>query len=148
MTCILTCAEELKSTFKWVSICTYMSTSGMHRRPFEGRHLVFICIKLRLEQLGRDVSYVQRKALAWAFFVSGGCFGGTFECRADDKCLESSSKCNGVNDCSDGSDENLFDCELSCCTIASKINGTPQRWLLAYFEATLDFSWIYLPIIT
>ena len=41
-TCILTCAEELKS-FKWVSTCTYMSTSGMHRRPFEGRHLV-ICV--------------------------------------------------------------------------------------------------------
>ena len=40
-TCILTCAEELKS-FKWVSTCTYMSTSGMHRRPFEGRHLVFL----------------------------------------------------------------------------------------------------------
>ena len=38
-TCILTCAEELKS-FKWVSTCTCMSTSGMHRRPFEGRHLV------------------------------------------------------------------------------------------------------------
>ena len=40
-TCILTCAEELKS-FKKVSTCTYMSTSGMHRRPFEGRHLVSI----------------------------------------------------------------------------------------------------------
>ena len=40
-TCILTCAEELKS-FKKVSTCTYMSTSGMHRRPFEGRHLVLI----------------------------------------------------------------------------------------------------------
>ena len=40
-TCILTCAEELKS-FKWVSTCTYMSTSGMHRRPFEGRHLVLL----------------------------------------------------------------------------------------------------------
>ena len=38
-TCILTCAEELKS-FKYVSTCTYKSTSGMHRRPFEGRHLV------------------------------------------------------------------------------------------------------------
>ena len=38
--CILTCAEELKSTFKKVSTCTSMSTSGMHRRPFEGRHLV------------------------------------------------------------------------------------------------------------
>ena len=41
--CILTCAEELKSTFKLVSTCTYvycMSTSGMHRCPFEGRHLV------------------------------------------------------------------------------------------------------------
>ena len=38
-TCILTCAEELKS-FKKVSTCTYMSTSGMHRRLFEGRHLV------------------------------------------------------------------------------------------------------------
>ena len=24
-----------------VSTCTYMTTSGMHRRPFEGRHLVF-----------------------------------------------------------------------------------------------------------
>ena len=42
LTCILTCAEELKS-FKWVSTCTYMSTSGMHRRPFEGRHLVVLC---------------------------------------------------------------------------------------------------------
>ena len=31
-TCILTCVEELKS-FKLVSTCTYMSTSGMHRRP-------------------------------------------------------------------------------------------------------------------
>ena len=41
LTCILTCAEELKSTFKKVSTCTSMSTSGMHRRPFEGRHLVF-----------------------------------------------------------------------------------------------------------
>ena len=40
-TCILTCAEELKS-FKWVSTCTYMTTSGMHRRPFEGRHLVLL----------------------------------------------------------------------------------------------------------
>ena len=40
LTCILTCAEELKSTFKKVSTCTSMSTSGMHRRPFEGRHLV------------------------------------------------------------------------------------------------------------
>ena len=40
LTCILTCAEELKSTFKYVSTCTYMSTSRMHRRPFEGRHLV------------------------------------------------------------------------------------------------------------
>ena len=40
ITCILTCAEELKSTFKLVSTCTSMSTSGMHRRPFEGRHLV------------------------------------------------------------------------------------------------------------
>ena len=39
LTCVLTCAEDLKS-FKWVSTCTYMSTSGMHRRPFEGRHLV------------------------------------------------------------------------------------------------------------
>ena len=29
----------LKS-FKWVSTCTYMTTSGMHRRPFEGRQLV------------------------------------------------------------------------------------------------------------
>ena len=38
-TCILTCAEELKSFMK-VSTCTYRSTSGMHRRPFEGRHLV------------------------------------------------------------------------------------------------------------
>ena len=37
----LTCAKELKS-FKQVSTCTYMSTSGMHRRPFEGRHLVFV----------------------------------------------------------------------------------------------------------
>ena len=44
-TCILTCAEELKS-FKKVSTCTYMSTSGMHRRPFEGRHLVSIFILL------------------------------------------------------------------------------------------------------
>ena len=35
----LTCAEELKSTFNQVGL-TYMSTSGMHRRPFEGRHLV------------------------------------------------------------------------------------------------------------
>ena len=46
LTCILTCAEELKS-FKWVSTCTYMSTLGMHRRPFEGRHLVqysLLCI--------------------------------------------------------------------------------------------------------
>ena len=42
----LTCAEELKS-FKWVSTCTYMSTSGMHRRPFEGRHLVNL-VKLRV----------------------------------------------------------------------------------------------------
>ena len=41
LTCILTCAEELKS-FKKVSTCTYMSTSGMHRCPFEGRHLVFL----------------------------------------------------------------------------------------------------------
>ena len=24
-----------------VSPCTYMTKSGMHRRPFEGRHLVF-----------------------------------------------------------------------------------------------------------
>ena len=40
-TCILTCAEELKS-FKWVSTCTHRSTSGMHRRPFEGRHLVYL----------------------------------------------------------------------------------------------------------
>ena len=42
LTCILTCSEELKSTFKKVSTCTYMSTSGMHSRPFEGRHLVGI----------------------------------------------------------------------------------------------------------
>ena len=34
-----TCAKELKSTFKYLGL-TYMSTSGMHRRPFEGRHLV------------------------------------------------------------------------------------------------------------
>ena len=40
LTCILTCAEELKS-FKKVSTCTYMSTSGMNRRPFEGRNLVY-----------------------------------------------------------------------------------------------------------
>ena len=44
-TCILTCAEELKS-FKWVATCTYRSTSGMHRRPFEGRHLVEVLISL------------------------------------------------------------------------------------------------------
>ena len=42
LTCILTRAEELKSTFKYVSTCTYMSTSRMHRRLFEGRHLVLI----------------------------------------------------------------------------------------------------------
>ena len=34
----LTCAEELKSTFKVV--LAYMSTLAMHRRPFEGQHLV------------------------------------------------------------------------------------------------------------
>ena len=52
-TCILTCAEELKS-FKKVSTCTYMSTSGMHRRPFEGRHLVFLVVaskQLKVEDL-------------------------------------------------------------------------------------------------
>ena len=53
LTCILTCAEELKSTFKKVSTCTSMSTSGMHRRPFEGRHLVSLnqmvaCLNLSL----------------------------------------------------------------------------------------------------
>ena len=26
--------------------CTYMMTSGMHRRPFEGRHLVFVILIL------------------------------------------------------------------------------------------------------
>ena len=46
LTCILTCAEELKSTFKKVSTCTSMLTSGMHRRPFEGRHLVLHCDSL------------------------------------------------------------------------------------------------------
>ena len=40
LTCILTCAKELKS-FKSVSTWTYMTTSRMHLRPFEGRHLVF-----------------------------------------------------------------------------------------------------------
>ena len=36
------------------------------------------------------------------------------------------------------------------CTINSKINGTPQRRLLAHFEATFDFSRseFYLHIIT
>ena len=61
LTCILTCAEELKS-FKWVSTCTYMSTSGMHRRPFEGRHLVWLFV----------FSYFYRICLylfAYAFFV-------------------------------------------------------------------------------
>ena len=31
----------------------------------------------------------------------------------------------------------------------SKINGTPQRFLIAHFEATLDFSRrIYKPMVT
>ena len=33
------------------STCTYMSTSGMHRRPFEGRHLVLVPFHLIFESL-------------------------------------------------------------------------------------------------
>ena len=29
-----------------LTTCTYMTTSGMHRRPFEGRHLVFFHVAL------------------------------------------------------------------------------------------------------
>ena len=39
----LTYAKELKS-FMEVSTSTYMTTSGMHRRPFQGRHLVLMCL--------------------------------------------------------------------------------------------------------
>ena len=41
---ILTCAKELKSFKLPLSTGTYMTTSGMHRRPFYGGHVVFIRI--------------------------------------------------------------------------------------------------------
>ena len=66
LTCILTCAKELKSfkyvvpkswncsssakelkLFKFASTWTYMTTSGMHHHLFNGPHLVFVCFRVK-----------------------------------------------------------------------------------------------------
>ena len=38
-----------------LTTCTYMTTSGMHRRPFESRHLVFTSKPFRNNMLGRGM---------------------------------------------------------------------------------------------
>jgi hypothetical protein len=57
-----------------------------------------------------------------------------FQCTSDGKCIDQEFTCNGINDCSDGSDESLSNCTNGCL-----FNGT----LIKQGETGQDPEWWY-----
>jgi len=56
-------------------------------------------------------------------FVWNRCQSHEYRCKYG-ACVDKSTKCNGKNDCVDGSDENLPECKQSSINSTLHINGS------------------------